>query len=111
MFKPFVAECRASSILIRSFPGIQRLVLLMGKPPKGASDKQELEKGNFWLSAKHAFTPKKQKNQNQDADERFLPIHTTINILSWVFLPASKTQTREVVHRILVLFRVQHIDS
>jgi hypothetical protein len=31
----------------RSFPGIQRLVILLGKSPKGASDNQELEKKTF----------------------------------------------------------------
>jgi hypothetical protein len=51
LLKPLVDAGRASSN--RSLPGIQILVILLGKPPKGASDKQELEKGNFWLSGRH----------------------------------------------------------
>jgi hypothetical protein len=62
----------------RLFAKIQRLVALLGKPSKGARDNQELDKGNFQLSGRHAFTAKNQKNQNQDADERLLTIHTTI---------------------------------
>jgi hypothetical protein len=62
LLKLLVAAGRTSN---KSFQGIQRLVILLGKSPKGAKDNQELDKKTFIWVVSMLSLPKNKRTKSR----------------------------------------------